>query len=340
MLAKPNKQLIKLLFLLVMVITISPLVAHAFMHQLKASDTSFPLPAPSASHEPYVKSRVNNGALIDIQFFNIKPSKTLLASSLISTSDLVGKVIMAKFTYMSGGIKVMGCLAMPKAKGLYPSIIYNRGGNRDFGKLEEGLDMLQLADLAGQGFVVIASQYRGGQYSLGEDEFGGKDVQDVLNLIPVLSQINGADVSRLGMFGVSRGGMMTYLALSKSTRFKTAVLIGAPTDLLAMKVNRPEMGELFDELITEDPLKQQAELKKRSVIYWVDKLPSQTPLLILHGALDWRVSPTDATRLSTELLKRGLPHRLIIYEGDDHPLSRHSIEVRNEIQHWFKDKLK
>src|SRR5688572_20650791 len=38
-------------------------------------------------------------------------------------------------TYLSDGLKVNGLLVQPKKKGKYPAIIYNRGGNRNFGAL-------------------------------------------------------------------------------------------------------------------------------------------------------------------------------------------------------------
>ena len=37
--------------------------------------------------------------------------------------------------------------------------------------------------------LLIASNYRGNSNSEGKEEFGGADVNDVLNLIPALSQI-------------------------------------------------------------------------------------------------------------------------------------------------------
>ena len=40
----------------------------------------------------------------------------------------------------------------------------------------------------------------------------------LLSTISVLKEINKADTSRIGMFGWSRGGMMTYLALQKSDK--------------------------------------------------------------------------------------------------------------------------
>src|SRR5688500_10771616 len=132
------------------------------------------------------------------------------------------KVITYGITYQSDGLKVKGYLVMPKAKGIYPCIIYNRGGNRDGGALTDGQTGRIMAEVASWGYIVVGSQYRGNMGGEGKEEFGGSDVNDVLNLIPLLANFQQADTSRIGMYGWSRGGMMTYLALTKTKRIKAA----------------------------------------------------------------------------------------------------------------------
>jgi len=54
----------------------------------------------------------------------------------------------------------------------------------------------------------------------GKEEHGGKDLNDVFNLIPLLSHLPNANTLRIGLYGESRGGMMTYLALKCSCNSK------------------------------------------------------------------------------------------------------------------------
>jgi dipeptidyl aminopeptidase/acylaminoacyl peptidase len=65
-----------------------------------------------------------------------------------------------------------------------PLILFNRGGNRDFGELspweEEGF-----YSYVSNGFVVLGSQYLGVDGGQGREELGGADVHDVLNLLPL-----------------------------------------------------------------------------------------------------------------------------------------------------------
>lgn len=81
-----------------------------------------------------------------------------------------------------------------------------------------------MGKMASWGYVVVASQYRGNDGGEGIEQFGGDDVNDVLNLIPVLNQLPKADTSRVGIEGGSRGGMMTYLAMKNHVNLKLPLL--------------------------------------------------------------------------------------------------------------------
>ncbi|WP_192963669.1 alpha/beta hydrolase family protein [Phycobacter azelaicus] len=111
-------------------------------------------------------------------------------------------------------------------------IIYNRGGYGTFGMLAPNLDFLQLVDLAAEG-CVVASQYRGTAGAPGHDGFGGEDVGDVLSLIDVLDRLESVDCGPYWGDGHSRGGLMTYLTVTRTNRIHAAVVMAGPTDLRA-----------------------------------------------------------------------------------------------------------
>ena len=87
--------------------------------------------------------------------------------------------------YLSDGLRVTGMLAVPRGPGKYPCIILNRGGNLEFGAWTHASFAGFVGPLVDAGYVVIASQYRGNAGGEGKEEFGGADVDDVLNLIPL-----------------------------------------------------------------------------------------------------------------------------------------------------------
>jgi len=237
-------------------------------------------------------------------------------------------------TYMSDGLKVNGLMVKPKKEGKYPCIIYNRGGNREFGALTVGRGAILLGPIAKEGYVVIASQYRGNGGGEGQEEFGGSDVRDITILPEVLKEIEQADTTRVGMYGWSRGGMMTYMAMTQMTQLKAVAVGGAKSDLT--KIDRPSMEtNVYAELIPNYAEQKEIELKKRSAIFWADQFPKDVPVLLLHGNADWRVKSTNSLRLALEFEKYWIPYRLKIFEGADHGIREFREEVNAEIIGWF-----
>lgn len=244
-------------------------------------------------------------------------------------------------TYLSDGLRINGLLAKPKKEGKYPCVIFNRGGNRDFGSLKIAHAAITLGQIAKEGYVVIASQYRGNGGSEGQEEFGGKDVNDILVLPEVLKEIEQANTEKIGMYGWSRGGMMTYIALTKTNKIKAAVVGGAMSDFFSSIADRPEMEtKVAAELIPGYADHKEVELEKRSAVKWADKFSKNVPILMLHGNSDWRVKPEQSLNLSLEFEKHRIPYRLIIFEGSDHSITEHMDEVNEQIIQWFDRYLK
>src|SRR5215204_1094287 len=150
-----------------------------------------------------------NGKIVEQKPYVFSDSSlTKLEKIYPNTRDLVKEIDFFEIVYLSDGLKVNGFISAPKKAGKYPAIIYNRGGNRSIGALADNQLIRFFGETSSWGYVVVGSQYRGNMGSEGKEEFGGSDVNDVLNLIPLLSNIRQADTSRIGMFGWSRGGMM------------------------------------------------------------------------------------------------------------------------------------
>ena len=252
--------------------------------------------------------------------------------------EYVEDIDISAISYRSDGLKISGLVVKPRKTGNYPCIIYNRGGN-DIKGLTVFTAVMKMGKLASQGYIVIASDYRGGKRNEGNDEFGGKDINDVLILPEVLAEIEGADTTKIGMYGWSRGGMMTYLALSKMKNLKAAVTGGAIADLTV--IDRQEMEDgVYSELIPNYWENKEAELKKRSAVHFVDKFPTNVPILLLHGNADWRVKSENSLKLAMEFEKFRIPYKLVIFEGGDHGIREHKAEVDQQVIDWFDKYLK
>jgi dipeptidyl aminopeptidase/acylaminoacyl peptidase len=216
----------------------------------------------------------------------------LVQSSLVQLENarpharvILDKVEIRSITYLSDGLKVKGYLAVPKEGKKLPCVIYNRGGNRSFGALNDEEAVYLLGRVATWGYVVAASQYRGVRGGEGKEEFGGADVDDVLNLIPLLESLPQADTTRIGMYGWSRGGMMTYMALTRTDRIAAAVIGGGSSDLFDGLKQRPDMEKsVYAELIPNYAKDKAAALTARSAIRWPEKINKKTPLYSFTAA--------------------------------------------------------
>jgi dipeptidyl aminopeptidase/acylaminoacyl peptidase len=193
-----------------------------------------------------------------------------------------------------------------------------------------------MGQMASWNYLVVASQYRGNDGGEGMEEFGGKDVNDVLNLIPVLEKLPNADTSRIGIEGASRGGMMTYLSLKRSCRFKAAVVIAGMANAFINIKARPEMDKnVFAELVPGYATNKDSALKERSAVYWADQLCMTTPILLMQGSSDWRVQPEESLEMVLKLYEVKHPLRFVLFEGADHSLNEWRIDEFLQTKSFF-----
>lgn len=251
--------------------------------------------------------------------------------------DALNNNVVEKITYISDGLKVKGYIAYPRDRAnKYPCVIWNRGGIGDRGAIDSFTAKGVFGQIASWGYVVFTSQYRGNDGGEGKDEFGGDDLNDVLNLIPLAKEFEFADDENWGIEGWSRGGMMTYLALTKNYNFKCAIVTGGIANLRCNSDESPFMRRLYEVTMgtySDDEFNQKCE--SRSIVNFPEKLSKNTPVLILHGTDDNRVLPHDSLDLSYQLLKYKIPFRLVMLEGGDHFMRKHRKEVDEMRKMWY-----
>jgi peptidoglycan/xylan/chitin deacetylase (PgdA/CDA1 family) len=254
--------------------------------------------------------------------------------SIKSEYKFANNLNYSEIVYQSDSLNVEGFLITPKAKSHYPVIIFNRGGNREFNKLTLKTLFFSTAVLANEGYIILASNYRA------QDEFGGKDFQDVLNLIHVADQLENADTSKIGMFGWSRGGMMTYMSLKESNRIKTAVIGNGASDLFSAIEMRHELErDVLSECIPNYWKNKEKELKKRSAIFWADSLNKKSSLLLLCGSLDAQVDYQQSVNMAAKLDAINYTCELKVYETN-HGFQGKRNELNTELINWFNAHLK
>ena len=262
-------------------------------------------------------SPTEGGSIFDFEDYE---SDEVFDIKKIDLSDSLAKLCVSyKFTYLSDGLKIKGYLSVPvsilQTQRPGKCVMYNRGGNRDFG-ISEDDTTAKFCVVCNR--IVIASQYRGGGGSEGEDQFGGDDLHDVINLIDLCEkQFTFIDMDDFCVAGASRGGVMTYPAARQDSRIKRIIAMGAITDLIASYEDRDDMKTVLEETIGCTPQENPEEYKKRSAVYWADEI--KIPVLMFHGKYDKKVSYEQAEELY-EKLRDVTDCTLITYDDDSHAM--------------------
>jgi len=255
--------------------------------------------------------------------------------------ETLEETVVEKITYNSDSLKIKGYIARPKDESKkYPCVIWCRGGIGNAGAIDSFNAKGIFGQIASWGYVVFASQYRGNDGSEGKDEFGGDDVNDVLNLKELAKEIEFADETTWAIEGWSRGGMMTYLSLTKDHDFKCAVVSGGIANLRCNSDESIFMKKLYEATMGtygSEPFNEKCQ--SRSIINFADKLSKSTPLLLLHGTADERVLPHDSLDLAYKLQDNKIPYQLVMFKDGDHFLKSHRKEVDSMRKEWFEKYL-
>lgn len=248
------------------------------------------------------------------------------------------EALVEEVWYESDGLRIKGYLLRARVgKAHRPVLVFNHGGNRDYGKLNIN-DLLWLNKLAQKGYLVAASQYRGVDGSEGNDEFGGADVDDVRNIALLAERLPEAASGRTYIAGHSRGGMMTYLTLKGSHEFKAAAVLAGECDLQRGLQDWPAFEkEVYEQLIPNYAADRVAALEARSACDWPALIT--TPVYLFQGDADQNVSPIQAAEMQTALERVHVEVRLEKIPGGDHsaffrpPWNDRVVE---RIDEWFR----
>ncbi|MCG8464611.1 MAG: prolyl oligopeptidase family serine peptidase [Xanthomonadales bacterium] len=248
-------------------------------------------------------------------------------------------VITQRMSYRSDGLEIKGLIVQPRhPKGPLPVVLYAHGGVAQWGRITF-FDILELQRLAEQGYLVLASSFRGEGGSEGQANLGDGERRDLLQLLAVAKELPHANLNKVGLWGFSRGGGLTYRALAKHRDFSAAIAVGARSDFL----NSPRRAE-FDEhvypfVIPNYAADKDAALTALSALYWAEDMAPQTPLLMIHGNRDTRVQAVQSLKLAQVLQELQRPFELLVINNGSHTLIEHQQQLRAAIDAWFGEHL-
>ncbi|MCH2228711.1 MAG: polysaccharide deacetylase family protein [Crocinitomicaceae bacterium] len=237
-------------------------------------------------------------------------------------------------TYQSDSNIVSGLVVEPKREGEFPLVIFNRGGNRDWAKLDVMTVITATSKVAHSGYSIFASNYRE------NDEYGGTEINDVLNLISVSNEFDKVDTSRIGMIGWSRGAMMNFLALKKSKRITTAIMINGAPNLFKILDRRPALEEsVFMKYIPNYATNRENALIERSPFFWPEQLNKTSSIYLISGKQDRFVDYHQSVGMAQKLDSIGYENKLSLFDTD-HSFRGKKEELNRSIIKWLDSKLK
>ena len=248
-------------------------------------------------------------------------------------NDIIDNVTTYRILYLSSDKKVEGYLSYPNNPDRkYPVIIWNRGGYKENGRLDDFLASGILGEIASWNFAVFASNYRE------DDEFGGKDVDDIINIMEVAAEFPFTDCKRTGIEGWSRGGMMTYKVLQRQVRINCAIIVSGLADMRrSVEINKSlsKMVSSFKNMKYDDFIYDRTSLNSAG------KINPGIPVLFIHGTGDDRVSYKDSVEMyeSLKKLNNNSYYQLELIEKGDHYLKEHKNLVSNLKKNWYNKYL-
>ena len=202
---------------------------------------------------------------------------------------------------------------------------------------------------AGQGYAVFHPNYRGSTgYGTAfskqhQGDYAGKEFDDIVDAKRALVAEGVTDADRTGITGGSYGGFASaWGATYYSSEYAASVMFVGISNNLSKFGTTDIPNEMYLVHERKWPWEEWDHLLERSPIYHVDK--AETPILIMHGAEDTRVSPTQSYELyrNIKVRKPDTPVRLVLFPGEGHgnrrAASRYDYNLR--MMQWFDTYLK
>ena len=186
-----------------------------------------------------------------------------------------------------------------------------------------------------RGFAVVDVDY-GGSTGYGRayreellGEWGVIDVADCLATAAYLAAAGRVDGARMCIRGGSAGGYTTLAALAREdTPFAAGADLYGVADLEALAADTHKFESRYlDRLVGPYPEAREVYVD-RSPIHHVDLLSS--PLIVLQGAEDAIVPPSQSEKIVDALRCRRVPVAYLLFEGEQHGFRR-SENIRRAL---------
>jgi len=146
-------------------------------------------------------------------------------------------------------------------------------------------------------------------------DWGVKDYEDIMRGVDALVERGIADPERLAVSGWSYGGFMTSTIVTKTDRFKSAIIGAAVTDLASF-TGTADIPEFARSYFRSWPWEDAAAYVEHSALFRAGNV--KTPSLVVHGDRDDRVPISQGWEFYNALRARGVPTEMLVLPRQPH----------------------
>ena len=243
------------------------------------------------------------------------------------------------------GTEVHGLLVKPAdfdPRHKYPALIRIHGG-----PTAQDVHSFQFERqfFAAHGYVVLAINYRGSsgrgaKYSQAiYQDWGHKDVEDILAGADYLVAKGLTDGQHLGIGGWSYGGVLTDYVIASDTRFKAAISGAGSANHISL-YGHDQYTFLYDNEFGPPWKNPELWIKFSYPFFQADKI--HTPTLFMGGQNDSNVPVLGGEQLYQALETLEVPTELVVYPSQNHGFTRESF-IRDRYERyvaWYDKYLK
>lgn len=263
-------------------------------------------------------------------------------------------------SYLSDGLRINGLLTVPSAdvpNGGWPVIIFNHGYIPPEVYRTTQRYIAYVDYFARNGYVVFKPDYRGNGSSQGQPEgayYSPAYTIDVLNALSSVKKLNYVNTNKIGMWGHSMGGNITFRSLEISPDIKAAVIwggvVGSYNDLMnnwhRSVPYQPSQRELTLRNRYRQNIVQKYGTPAVNPEFWQSIDPAYhlslitAPIQLDAGGADEEVPVAFSENLKTKLEKAGKTVEFYTYPGDDHNISNNLYTALQRSLEFFDKYLK
>jgi dipeptidyl aminopeptidase/acylaminoacyl peptidase len=198
---------------------------------------------------------------------------------------------------------------------------------------------------AAHGYLVLAVNYRGSsgrgaKYSQAiYQNWGHKDVEDILAGADYLVARGLTDGQHLGIGGWSYGGVLTDYVIASDTRFKAAISGAGSANHISL-YGHDQYTFLYDNEFGPPWKNPELWIKFSYPFFQADKI--HTPTLFMGGQNDSNVPVIGGEQLYQALTTLEVPAELVVYPNQNHGFTRESF-IRDRYERyvaWYDRFLK